>query len=140
MDCQDKKCVLLLDSQLPPGLLANTAAILGITLGKRLPEVVGPDVSDRDGHSHLGIIAFPVPVLQASPEALRDIRARLYQPEFQSLTAVDFSDLAQGCRTYDAFMEKMADAPEDSLGYLGLAICGPKKQVNRLTGSLPLLR
>ena len=37
-------------------------------------------------------------------------------------------------------MKKMADTPESGLQYLGLALCGPERQVNRLTGSLPLLR
>jgi len=131
---------MVLDERLPPGLAANTAAILGITLGKRIPEFVGTDVVDRSGNIHPGIIEFPVPVLKAPPERIREIREALYQPEFQDLTAVDFSDLAQGCRTYEEFIGKMRQIPEDALGYLGVAICGPKKKVNRLTGSMPLLR
>lgn len=53
---------------------------------------------------------------------------------------VDFSDLAQGCKTYDEFIEKMGHVPESTLQYFGVAICGPKKKVNKLTGSMPLLR
>ena len=59
---------------------------------------------------------------------------------FQELTAVDFSDLAQGCKTYGEFVEKMGRVPESDLRYLGIAICGAKRKVNRLTGSMPLLR
>lgn len=33
MDLQDKKCVMVIDADLPPGIIANTAAIMGITLG-----------------------------------------------------------------------------------------------------------
>ena len=33
------------------------------------------------------------------------------------LTVVDFSDLAQGCRTYDEFIEKMKDVSETELNY-----------------------
>ena len=62
-------------------------------------------------------------------------RGRLYQPDFQDLTVVDFSDLAQGCKTYDEFIEKMGHVPESTLQYFGVAICGPKKKVNKLTGS-----
>ena len=43
MDYQNEKCVMVMDEQLPVGMLANTAAILGITLGQKLPEVVGDD-------------------------------------------------------------------------------------------------
>ncbi len=38
---QNEKCVMVVDEKLPLGIIANTAAILGITLGKQLPEVVG---------------------------------------------------------------------------------------------------
>lgn len=136
----NEKCVMILDAGLPAGLLANTAAILGVTLGKLRPEVVGADVADRDGGAHRGIIEFPVPILKGSPEILRHIREQLRQPAYQELTTVDFSDLAQGCKTYGEFIEKMARTPETGLQYLGLAVCGAKKSVNRLTGSLPLLR
>lgn len=126
-----EKCVVVLDGDLSAGLLANTAAILGITLGKELPEVVGPGVGDRSGREHLGIIAFPVPVLRSTPEGIRALRERLYEPDFQELTAVDFSDVAQSCKTYGEFTEKMRETPEEALRYFGLAVCGTRK---RLTG------
>ena len=53
---------------------------------------------------------------------------------------VDFSDLAQGGKTYDEFIEKMGKVSEKELHYLGIAICGAKKKVNKLTGSMGLLR
>ena len=140
MDWQNEKCVMMLDESLPRGLLANTAAILGITLGKRLPGVVGADVTDQSGSVHLGIIEFPVPILRGTPETIRQLRETLCSPGFQELTVVDFSDLAQGCRTYGEFVEKMGRSPQSALQYLGIALCGPKKKINRLTGSMPLLR
>lgn len=135
-----QKCVMIIDESLPRGLIANAAAIMGITLGKHMPEVVGADVTDQSGHAHLGIIEFPVPILRGSPEDIRRIRERLYGEEFGDVTVVDFSDLAQGCKTYDEFIEKMAQAPESALQYLGVAVCGPKKTINRLTGGMGLLR
>lgn len=140
MDRKNEKCVMILDETLPAGLIANTAAIMGITLGKKLPDVVGTDVADRSGNVHLGIIEFPVPVLKAPCDTIKAVRERLYQPEYQELTVVDFSDLAQGCRTYDEFIRKMGQASEETLQYLGVAICGAKRKVNQLTGSMPLLR
>ena len=113
---------------------------MGITLGKKMPEVVGVDVTDENGNEHPGIIEFPVPILKGTPERIREIREKLYQPDFQDVTVVDFSDLAQGCRTYEEFIRKMGHTREDTLQYLGLAICGAKKKVNKLTGSMPLLR
>lgn len=60
--------------------------------------------------------------------------------EYSDLTVVDFSDLAQGCKTYDEFIEKMKDISETELNYLGIAICGPKKKVNKLTRSMALFQ
>lgn len=140
MDLRNEKCVMVIDESLPAGMIANTAAILGITLGKKLPELVGPDVTDRSGGAHLGIIEVPVPILRGTRPVLKELRETLCQPGFQDLTVVDFSQLAQGCRTYGEFIEKMGQAPESALEYIGVAICGPKKKVNKLTGSMPLLR
>ena len=84
------------DEELRIGIIANTAAVMGITLGKAMPEVVGADVRDESGHTHLGILEFPVAILRGSPES--------------------------------------------TLQYFGVAVCGAKKKVNKLTGSLPLPR
>lgn len=140
MDMTDKKCVMVIDEALPLGVIANTAGILGITLGKHIPQAVGPDVSDKSGCTHLGIITLPVPVLRASREKIRELRALLYAPELSDLIVVDFSDVAQSCNTYDDFITKAAGAEEAELAYFGIGICGAKKLVSRLTGSLPLLR
>lgn len=140
MDLQNEKCVMVMDGDLPLGMIANAAAIMGITLGKKMPEVVGADVTDQTGNTHLGIIEFPVPVLKGSAEKIKEIREKLYAPDFSDLTVVDFSDLAQGCKTYDEFIEKMKAVSEMDLTYFGIAICGAKKKVNKLTGNMPLLR
>lgn len=132
--------MIILDEALPLGAAANTAAILGVAIGARLPDVVGRDVRDGEGRPHAGIIQFPIPVLKGSPESLRALRARLFDPLFADLTVVDFTGLAQSCKTYEEFAEKMSVCPPDALQYIGIAICGGKKKVSRLTGGLPLLR
>ena len=104
-----------------------------------MPEVVGADVTDKTGNEHLGIIEFPVPILKGNVEKIKEIREKLFEPGFSDLTVVDFSDLAQGCKTYDEFIEKMNGVSESDLNYFGVVICGKKKKVNKLTGSMPLL-
>ena len=139
MNLQKEKCVMIIDGNLPLGIIANSAAIMGITLGKKLPEVVGADVRDRTGKEHLGIIEFPVPILRGNGDRLKEIREKLYEPDFKDLTVVDFSDLAQSCKTYQEFTEKMKGASEENLSYFGIAVCGAKKKINKLTGSMALL-
>lgn len=140
MNIENEKCVIVVNENLPLGIIANTAAILGITMGMKMPDVVGNDVLDLGCNSHMGIIQFPVPILKGNTEKLKTLRAKLFEPQFAELTVVDFSDLAQGCKTYDEFIDKMANTSEVNLNYIGIAICGNKKQINKLTGNMPLLR
>lgn len=140
MDLQNEKCVIVVDENLPLGIIANTAAILGITMGMKMPDVVGNDVLDLEGNPHMGIIQFPVPILKGNTELLKTLRTKLFEPQFAELTVVDFSDLAQGCKTYDEFILKMKEISETELQYFGIAVCGTKKKVNKLTGSMGLLR
>lgn len=140
MESNNDKCVMVIDEALPLGIIANTAGILGITLGKHIPENVGPDVYDKNGNAHCGIITIPVPILKAGSEKIREIREQLYRPEFSNLIAVDFSDVAQSCNVYDEYTKKAAGTEENQFRYFGIGICGSKKLVNTLTGNLPLLR
>ena len=131
------KCVLVLDETLPVGLAVNTAGVLALTLGREVGKVVGPDVVDGSGMQHAGIITLPIPVLKASGETLRDLRQRA---EDEDLLVVDFTDAAQTSKTYEDYERKIAVISTEQLNYLGVALYGAKKPVNRLTGSLPLLR
>lgn len=140
MNVENEKCVIIVDENLPLGIIANTAAILGITMGMKMPDVVGNDVFDLEENPHMGIIQFPVPILKGNTEILKKLRTKLFEPQFSELTVVDFSDLAQGCKTYNEFIDKMANTSESRLNYIGIDVCGNKKQINKLTGSMPLLR
>ena len=137
---QDKKCVIVIDETIPLGILANTAAILGITLGRHIPELVGEDAIDASGQTHLGIIKIPVPILKGNKEILRELRERLYTSDFDDIIVADFSDVAQGCNIYSEYLQKVSTVSETEHTYLGIIICGNKKKVNKLTGSMPLLR
>lgn len=75
MDNQNLKCVMVIDESLPTGVISNTAAVMGITLGKLMPEAVGSDVTDRTGIQHPGIIEFPVPILKGNRSQLRELRS-----------------------------------------------------------------
>ena len=135
-----KKCVMILDAELPIGVIANTSAILGVTLGKQFPEQVGEDVADATDKTHLGIITIPIAMLKESRDNLKSLRERLYGPEFSDLAVVDFSNVAQSCNVYSEYVAKAASIPQADHAYLGIAIYGDTKKVNSLTGALPLLR
>lgn len=140
MDEQNMKCVIIIDENLPLGVIANTAAILGITLGKNIPSIVGENVHDASNNNHLGIIKIPVPILKGSRELLKKLREKLYTHNFEDIIVVDFSDIAQSCNVYSEYVEKASKISEEEHNYFGIAIYGNKKKINSLTGSMPLLR
>jgi len=137
-DLKTSKCVIVVNEDLPLGLTVNAASVVSLTLGRSVPELIGQDVKDADGGVHLGITLIPVPILKASAEHVAEIhRAAVADPE---VVVVGFSDLAQSCRTYEEYITRMATAPAADLAYSSVGIFGPRKQLNKWTGSLPLLR
>lgn len=95
---KNEKCVIVVDGSLPLGLIANTCAIMGITLGKKFLQIVGGSAFDKNGNEHLGIIEFPVPILQAEANRIKFIRSKLYEDNSADVVCVDFSDVAQGAK------------------------------------------
>ena len=135
------KLVMVINRDLPLGLVANTAAVLGISLSKIYQEdIVGGDIVDADGNLHLGITAQTIPILSASREQVKEIRETMFEPAFAEVAAIDFSEAAQRCLNYEQYVRSLAQLSAEELFYLGVCMYGPKKKVNKLTGSLPLLR
>jgi hypothetical protein len=134
----ETKCALLIDGTLPRGLVANASAFLAISLGQRLPTLLGPDVTDADGDHYPGVWSLPIPILQATPAQLRETyRAGQAQHD---LVVVGFTNAAQATLTYTDYTQTIATMRSDEVSFLGIALYGPKRLVNRLTGKLALLR
>ncbi|MFT8322580.1 MAG: DUF2000 domain-containing protein [Bacillus sp. (in: firmicutes)] len=140
MKNMETKCVLVIDEKLPIGIIGNIAAILGITLGKHAPELVGPSVADSCGIEHLGIVKKPVPILSGSKETLLSLREKSMTALYSDLLVVGFSDAAQKCKTYEEYIANMQKRSKTDYLYFGVGIYGDKKKVNRLTGGFSLLR
>ena len=129
------RCVVVLDETLAPGLAANAAAVMAMTLGAKVPDLVGEDFTDGAGESHAGLITTGLPVLRAPAAELRALRARAVEAE---VGVVGMPAFAHRTNDYDEFraLVTRTEAPD----YLGLALYGPFKTLRRLTGSLALLR
>ena len=132
------KCAVVVNEGLPAGLAANAAGVITMTLGKQVDGLIGLDVKDADGVIHAGIVLIPVPILTTGAERVSAIREEAAANA--DVVTVGFTALAQSCRTYDEYIEKMANSKTADLSFVGVGIFGPKKIINRLTGSLPLLR
>ncbi|EKN62907.1 DUF2000 domain-containing protein [Schinkia azotoformans] len=135
----EKKCVMVIDSELPLGLIANTSAVLALTLGKKIEGIIGSVVVDGDSQTHEGITTAPIPILKGSGAMIKELRETI-SSNYPDLFLVDFSNVAQITKNYDEYMNKIASFTSNDFEYLGIAVYGNKKHVNKLTGSLPLLR
>ena len=137
---KNRKCVMVMDESLAPGIAAYTAALLGMTLGSKVKEAIGCDVQDADGNIHMGILQIPLPILKMETEKLQELRRQLFDQEYEDVIIVDFSDAAQTCNVYEDWIVKAKNLPENQFHYLGIGLYGDKKKINRLCGSLPLYR
>ena len=140
MDVKDEKCVIVVDEGMELGVIANVTAILSISLGKLRPDISGNDIIDAENHTHYGLIQVPVPVLKASADKVAEIRNKLFGEGFEDISCIDFTNVAQQSMNYIDYTDTMQNATQDDLLYLGIAMVGNKKKVNKLTGSLGLLK
>ncbi|HEX8818367.1 MAG TPA: DUF2000 domain-containing protein [Archangium sp.] len=134
------KCVFVIDAELPLGLIANTAAVLALSLGQRHPELVGADLPDGGGDLHAGLTTLVMPVLKGSAGTLGGIRRKVQAMPGAGLLLIDVTDAAQQTKTYDDYAQRLGETGSGDLRYLGLCIYGPADTVKSVTGNLPLLR
>lgn len=134
------KQVFLIDKALPVGLIANTAAALGLSLGSRIGGLVGSDALDKDNRLHVGITQVNLPMLGAAKEEIKAVRAKLYDEEYRDVVVIDFCLAAQRSRDYADYMQLLASSSAGDLDYLGICLRGPVKTINKLTGGFSLLR
>jgi hypothetical protein len=100
-----------------------------------IPGILGEEYVDGSGRTYLPMIRQPVMIFSASPPAIR----AAYD------AGVD-RDVAMAIFTSELFTTPHDDAnraavravPSNELRLVGLAACGPKKQIDRMTRGLSL--
>jgi hypothetical protein len=120
--------------------VANTAAILAMTLGSERPDLIGHAVHDADGNRHQGITTIVMPILMSDADGLIDLRRRATAQETAGPGLIDVTEAAQRAKSYQAYELRIGEMRHDQLRYLGLCLHGPEKLVRSLTGDLPLMK
>ena len=132
------KIVMIVNKALPTGLAANTAAVLGISLGTQRKDIVGAACMDKSGVCHKGITEQNIPVLAAPPDDLNHIYRKSIDND--QISVIDFSKTAQASRNYTEYASTLSTIENNDLEFSGLCLSGPEKEIISLTGSLPLFR
>jgi len=135
----NQKCVIIIDQNLSQGPMANTAAVLSVSLGKQFPQLIGEDLLDHLNTRRHGISTIAIPILKSTSSHLAQMRETLKEYE-TDLTVIDLTTHTQSTRSYQEYAIKLKTTPVDQLQYQGIALYGSKKLVNKFSGNLPLLR
>ncbi|MEU6852959.1 DUF2000 domain-containing protein [Actinacidiphila alni] len=132
------KWVIVVDEVLPAGRLVNAAACMAASVGRELPELVGPGGADASGADHPGLPWAGCSVLAADADTLRELRGKAAAKE--GVLVVDMPEAAQTARIYDQYLELLAGTKGEDMVYTAISLVGPRNAVDRLVGRLPLLR
>lgn len=134
------KCVMVVNEELPAGLIANTTAALGISLASVAEGLIGNAIKDLNGRIHQGVTNIPIPILSLSKEELKIKYDTILASNDEEVKIIGFSEMAQKSLSYDDYESKLSAAREDEISYSGFCLYGPKKKINKLTGNIKMLR
>lgn len=132
------KAVMIIADDLPAGLAINTGAVLGASLGNKLPYMIAEDLQDASGRQHAGLTWIPLPMLKAARQEVKRICAEAKQLE--NVLVIDLSEVAQTARSYDTYKTSLEMLTEAEMSYSGIALYGEKTVMNRLTRKLALYK
>lgn len=136
---QDLRIAIIVNPELPPGLVANTIGAVAIGLGAKLPILGNSQLIDRDRKVLDTSSNRPVPVLQAPADVIA-VAMRRALPVPEGAAVVPFPAFARALHDFSeyqaVFPEKSLDAEEID----GLGLAGPARWVRSLTGAFKLLR
>lgn len=131
-----ERCVVVVDSALPPGRAANAAAVLALTIGQRHPGLVGAPLIDAQGQAMPGLIPIGISVLAAPQDELGALASAGDAAGFDVLR---FPVEGQQTKNYAEFLAAVAQVERPALRYVGIALVGDKKPISKLVGKLALL-
>ncbi|QND48242.1 DUF2000 domain-containing protein [Rhizobium lusitanum] len=135
----DTRLAIVINPELPLGLIANTAGAIAIGLGARFPGLAARQLADRDDRAIDISSNLPVPILQADADTIRALMLKAL-PQQGERAIVPFLAFARSLHDYADYEATFPgrDLSEEVIDGLGLV--GPSKWVKSLTGSLKLLR
>jgi len=116
----------------------NAASVIGISFGRTVDNLVGPDMQSLDEVNYPGVIYAPLPVLLASGDYLHELQASAESDD--EMYVMPFSALAQSCKTYEEYGERISSVKSENIELVAIGIIGPKKKLTRMTGNLPLYK
>ncbi|MBI2616999.1 DUF2000 domain-containing protein [Candidatus Gottesmanbacteria bacterium] len=130
------KAAIIIDSEQPTGLLANSVACIASGLFLDGKDYVGPEIQGKDV-TYIPITKIPILILKPGNRSLFEL---CKQARGMNLKFMAFTKEGQSTTDYNQYEKRVSGLPLDSVTLVGLGVVGEEKVVNSLVGSLPMLR
>ena len=104
----------------------------------KVNNIVGEDLNSTDNINYPGVIYVPLPILKSPEQYIKEIEVAALK--VNEIYVIPFSLLAQSCRTYDEYQQKLSEQQYKDIQLAGIGLVGNKKAVTQLIGHLPLFR
>jgi hypothetical protein len=131
----DTKIVVVLRGDLATWQKLNTVAFLASGIASGRPEVIGQPYGDGSGNAYLSMFRQPVMVFAADHAALRTVWERARS---RSLDLAVFTDELFTTGSDDDNRAAVRAIPAEKLSFAGLALYGPRNDVDKAVKGLSL--
>jgi len=120
-----------------PGIIVNAAFVLGLTVGRQLPdETFGPAVIDGAGNRHESLTSIGHIVRKATSTKLRTLWGTFSaDPE---VLIVDYTEAAAPA-DYAAYAAALGSSAGDEISFRAIHVYGPEDKIVPLTKNLSSL-
>lgn len=138
MNCEDKKIVGIIATNVDASTALNVIGHLAIAIGKYSDkEIMGqPILMDKSNGKHLGISQFPFIVTKVKQSKLKIAIDKA--KENPNLLVADYPKDMLETRTDEELVASIESKDNKELEYLGAVIYGDTKEVNEITGKFQL--
>ncbi len=135
-----EKIAVVLNAALPAGQAANVAACLSAGLAAAQTGWAGRPLQDAAGLASVASAHLPIAVLRAEADALAALLVRLQAGPPHDGVVCLFPAYAQTVNDGSTYWAMHQQTTHAQTPMLGVALAGPRRWVNSLTGSLGLWR
>ena len=132
----ETKTALVLRRDLAGWQMANVAAFLAGGLAGTHAHLMGEPYRDASGKAYTGLIREPVFVYGATVEELRRTHQRALSREL--VPAIYIEPMFKTANDADNRAAVLASAPE-ALDFVGIAVHGPRKTIDKVVNGLKFL-
>ena len=131
------KWVIVVDTTVPAGQMANAIACVAATTGAFVEGLIARGGPDAAGQDHAGLPWAGCTILGGTPEEIAAARARAVSGE--QMLVVDMPASAQSHRVYDDYLAELAATSPGELSIRAFSLVGPRNRVDKITKKLILL-